>query len=92
MKNIQQKQLIKVWITKYALTQDIFEKEVEICLNSDPTGNMVKANDNFSEYYHGEGKEWHRDYESAKEKAEQMRLDKIKSLKKQIEKLEKLQF
>lgn len=46
----------------------------------------------WNDYYHGEGKEWHRTRESAVAKAEEMRCKKIDSLKKQIEKLEKKRF
>lgn len=48
--------------------------------------------DPFPIYYHGEGNDWHRTKESAIAKAEEMRKKKIASLKKQIEKLEKMEF
>lgn len=80
---------MKVWITKYALTQGIIKSEAEDC------GDRmirVKNENGYFEYYHGEGKEWHKTEESAIEKAEQMRQKKIESLKKQIQKLEKMKF
>ena len=43
-------------------------------------------------YFHGEGREWHRTKESAIDKAEEMRKKKIETMKKQIEKLEKMEF
>ena len=43
-------------------------------------------------FFHGEGKEWHRTKEAAIAKAEEMRQKKIAGLKKQIERLEKLEF
>jgi hypothetical protein len=92
MKNIQEKKMIKVWIIKYALTQGIFERSAEICFYGDSSGNMVVVPGRFDQYYHGKGKEWCEDYESAKQRAEQMKINKIKNLKKQIEKLEKLKF
>jgi hypothetical protein len=41
-------------------------------------------------YFHHEGKEWHRTEAEAKARANKMVLDKIKSLKKQLAKLESL--
>lgn len=82
---------MKVWITKYALTQGIDEVEAEIC-----DSNMIKVKARgtgcIDEYYHGKGKEWHLDRESAVKKAEEMKLKKIASLEKQIKKLKELKF
>lgn len=85
---------IKAWITKYALTDGVFEIEAELSNVSD---NMIceKRKDNSfysNRYFHGEGKEWHRTKESALQKAEQMRIKKIENLKKQIAKFEKMKF
>lgn len=79
---------MKVWITKYALTDRILEKECEDCRNG-----AVKETENpFPTFYHGEGEEWHKTKETAIAKAEEMRQKKIASLKKQIEKLERKKF
>lgn len=79
---------MKVWITKYALTDGIVEKECKDCGDG-----MVKEIENpFPIYYHGEGKDWHRTKESAIQKAEEMRKKKIESLKKKIKKLEEMKF
>jgi len=43
-------------------------------------------------YFHWEGKEWHRTEKEALCRAQEMRDRKIRSLKKQIEKLEKMSF
>lgn len=68
---------MKVWITKYALTKGIFEKEV-IELDDE----IVQESGNiFPVYYHGDGKEWHKTKESAIAKAEEMRRKKIAILK-----------
>lgn len=80
---------MKVWITKYALTQGIIEKEAELCESYD---GMIRVSGKFSYYLHGEGKEWHRTKESAIARAEEMRQKKIESLKKQIQKLEEMHF
>lgn len=69
----------KVFITKYALTEGILEKEAEIC---------NYGNENIRAYVKGEfssyslGKECFRTREQAMERAEKMRLKKIASLKK----------
>ena len=87
---------MKVWITKYALTQGIEEidsnqvKEFEMT----DTGYLCfRRNEKYSfatEIY--SQKEWYRTKESAIKKAEEMRKKKIASLKKQIEKLEEMRF
>ena len=77
---------MKVWITKYALTQGILEREVELPLRDYPT--MIKVCD--LEYYHGS--EWHVTRKAALIEAEQMRGRKIKSLERQLTKLKKLSF
>ena len=84
---------IRVWITKYALTDGI--REAEVSERVDPNVVMIKgvmADGTLDQYFHGEGKEWHRTLESAQLKAEEMRTAKIASLRKQIEKLEGLQI
>lgn len=85
---------MKVWITKYALTKGIFQAEVtSACLETDPTGNMICIKESgFNSYYHGKGKEWHENKESAVKRANEMRNKKIESLKKQIKKLENMKF
>ena len=87
---------MKVWITKYALTQGVEEidsnqvKEFEMT----DTGYLCfRRNGKYSyttELY--SQKEWHRTKEFAIQKAEEMRQKKIASLKKQIEKLERMRF
>lgn len=77
---------MKAWITKHALTKGIYEMEVKSMSEGSVYG---KA---WNEAYHGEGKEWHRTYDSAVATAEEMRKRKITSLKNQIAKLEKMEF
>lgn len=82
---------MKVWITKYALTKGIFEIEAERCITID--NDMIsEAGVNYNTCYHGEGRQWHLTKESAHKQALKMRDAKIKSLQKQIEKLNKLTF
>ena len=84
---MENKPRCKAFITKYALTSGIKEMEVEEL----SPGNIKRLGNNY-DYFHGEGKEWHRTMESAVKRAEEMRVKKIASLKNQIVKLEKLKF
>ena len=78
---------MKVYITKYALTAGIIEADAEIL-----KGDMILINGDWNRCFHGEGKDWHRTFEEAYKKAEQMRIKKIASLKKQLSKYEKMRF
>lgn len=79
---------MKVWISRYALTKGIYEIEAEEISPGDVM-NLGKCSwDN--EYYHGN--DWHRTKQAAIDRAEEMRRMKIQSLKKQLDKLEKLKF
>lgn len=82
---------MKAWITKFALTQGVFTVEGERS-GTTPSMLVVKQENTYSEYYHGEGRDWHLTEESAGVRATQMVKDKIKSLKKQITKIEKMRF
>lgn len=80
-----------VYVTKYALTegiQKVDDTEFGIHVQTMIT---VKSMGCFA-HFHGEGVEWHRTFESAKERACEMRDARIRGLKKQIEKLEKIRF
>jgi hypothetical protein len=80
---------MKVWITKYALTQGILEKEVQIANTCSDLVNVVGES---LETYYGKDREWHLSKDGAINKAEKMRVSKINSLKEQIAKLERLDF
>ena len=82
---------MKVWISKFAFSKGIYELDVEPSLTS-PSMVVCKYANSFPEYFHGEGKEWHRTRDSAVRKAEEMRTRKIAALKRQLSKLEKLSF
>lgn len=82
--------IMKVYISKYALTTGIIEIEAEIC--ESVSMDMIKDINRKSDYYHGEGKEWHRTKESAIRQANTMRERKLKALHTQINKLNKLTF
>lgn len=75
-----------IWITKYALTKGIYTLNVKECKDG-----IVKGPGTW-DFYHGEGKDWHRTPEAATNKALEMRRKKIEWLKRQIAKLEKIKF
>lgn len=79
----------KVYITKYALTKGILEKEARV---SDFGCGRLRAfcNGDYSSY--GIGSEAFYTLEEALNNAEERRNKKIESLKKQINKLENLKF
>ena len=73
----------KVWISKYALGQGIFQRQAEI--HSDGVCKPVNLGWISKSC-------WHKTKEEAIARAEEMRKAKIASLKKQLEKLENLRF
>jgi hypothetical protein len=80
---------MKVWITKYALTIGIYTIEGAVTESTD-TNMLIGKVDGYQVYYHNQ--EWHKTEEEAKQRAEGMRLTKIKSLKKSLAKFEKMKF
>jgi len=86
------KQTESVFITKYALTEGIRQVDVECCeQNTDMK--VCRSNGKWNtEYFHNEGRDWHKTFEGAKQKAEQMKENKIKSLKKSIDRINALSF
>lgn len=81
---------MKAWITKYALTKGIYEITGYLSIHS--PGMIVDDQNPWHGHYHGEGVEWHRRWEDAVVRALEMRDAKIKALRKQITKLEKIEF
>lgn len=76
---------MKIWISKYALTEGLIEKEaVDVGDSMMQVGTM--------QYLFGEGREWHRTRESAAARAEVMRKAKIVSMRKQLARLEAMRF
>lgn len=80
---------MEVWISKYALTRGVFRVIGEQNARSMIT---VRQDNGYPMYYHGEDTDWHRTEADAKAKADRMRITKIASLKKQLDKLEKMKF
>ncbi len=77
---------MKVFITKYALTAGIECREATACTNN---ADLIVSD---RQYFHGEGREWHRTFEDAVKRAEEMRLAKIESLEKSLAKFRALRF
>lgn len=89
---------MKVYVTKYALTKGILELEVESCEHTYQSGavngqGMVSYKGwGMTVYFHGEDRDWHRTFEGAVKKANEMRTAKLKSLDKQHAKIANLEF
>jgi hypothetical protein len=84
---------MKFWITKYALTQGIFQVEAaDPAKDKWPDILSVKQENTYPQHFHGEGRDWHRTEAEAIARANEMVADKISSLKKQLKKLEKTVF
>ena len=84
---------MKAWITKYALTEGIFEVDARVC--GDISQDMIayrRAGDTVESYCHGRGRDWHTSYEGAACRARAMRDAKIRSIEKQIARLRSLEF
>jgi len=78
---------MKVFVTKYALTEGVYVDDVE------PSGvceSMVSSKTRGLTNYHG--KDWHTDRDSALRRAEVMRARKIHSLEDSIARLKGLRF
>ncbi len=82
---------MKVYVTKNALTRGIEELEVELV----PGTSMVRTpnrESGYTQYLHGEGKEWHRTFEAAQIKARELKDKKIISLHRALKKLQETRF
>jgi hypothetical protein len=79
---------IKAWVTKYALTEGIRVVDAKVCGD----GRMIAYGSVGYGSQHAHGKDWHRTPEAALARAEEMRKDKIASLRKNIAKMESMTF
>ena len=77
---------ITAWITRYALTSGIMVAEGEVC--NDISAEMFS----YGSMSPAHGNDWHRTPEAALTRAQEMRLAKIESVKKQLAKLERMTF
>ncbi|MCK5612937.1 hypothetical protein KAR91_64280 [Candidatus Pacearchaeota archaeon] len=88
---MKEEKMFTVWVTKNALTSGIGKHEAETTHSEDMVcvrGN--KANGEYDQHFHG--KDWHTSEKAAKERAEEMRIKKLKSLDKQMKKISALVF
>jgi hypothetical protein len=81
---------ITAYVTKYALTDGIIKVYAEHCVSVSDKMIAFPAGAHSQNYIHGN--DWHFTEGDALAKAEEMRQKKIASLKKQIARLEKLEF
>ena len=80
---------MKVWVTASVFTRGIEEIEGTFFPHNPDTFSEIGT---WGRCLHGLGTEWHQTREAAVARAEQMRLAKIASLRKQITKLEAMSF
>ncbi len=81
---------MKIWNTKYCLTNGITAHEVK-----DEYSNMVvipATDKSYQICLHGEGKEWHKSRSSAVVRAEEVKIKKLISLDKQTKKISAIKF
>lgn len=79
-----------VYITKYALTTGVYSAEADV--NGDMAVQAVQREKGsvYAQYFHG--KDWHLTEDEALDRAEEMRIAKLKSLDKQMKKISALKF
>ena len=87
---MQTRERFQAWVTRYALTEGIWQGEAVVSENEVKTIIFYRADGTGQLYIHGA--DWHRTEEAATKRAEEMRTRKIGSLRKQIAKLEALTF
>ena len=85
-----QEKTISAWISKYALTDGIYEVKATWCRDISEGMISYQRPGLYPETAHG--KDWHRTREAAFARAEEMRVTRIASIKKTLRKLEALRF
>lgn len=81
---------MKVWITKYALTEGVLVFDGSVSESYPTMVTIRRSPAHYWETFHGN--DWHTTWEAALERAEQMRAAKLLSLEKQRKKLMTLEF
>lgn len=82
---------VTAWVTKDAMSVGIIKVSGEVRHDVSSTMFIYRsAGDRYDTYVHG--KEWHRTKQAALARAEEMRVKKIKALKKRLTELEALKF
>jgi hypothetical protein len=102
MKSCHGVEVMRVWITVYALAPNrklrIVEAQARRIGANLPDAIVITSSPRCREEilkdwtFSGEGIDWHRSYQKARNRAEQMRFERIAKLRKQIERLEALEF
>lgn len=83
---MEQDEHITAWVTTWALTRGILRVNGRVCHNI--SSKMLS----FGQHGCAHGKDWHRTPAAAVARAQEMRKDKIASLRKSIKKLESMTF
>ena len=78
--------LATFFVTKYALTKGILQIRGRVCEPS--YGRMLQQDGKSNAYFHGQ--DWHTTLEEARMRASEMRVARIKALKRELAKLEAL--
>lgn len=81
-------EIFEGYVTKYALTSGIEKMTLETSGN----GLAYRPHTSWKTYFYGEGKDWHRTWESAVSRAEKMREARLASLKKSAAKIIAIRF
>lgn len=81
---------MKIYCTKYALTDGVIIYDADI--KEDTEMAVVRKGMGYPLYLHGEGRDWHRTEEAAKDRANAMRDRKLKSIEKQAARLKVMDF
>jgi hypothetical protein len=76
---------MKIFVTKYALTKGILELECEII-----NGKLAKTIETYPQYF--KESEWFYNEEFAIKRSNKMKINKIASLERQLEKLKRMTF
>ncbi len=81
---------MKAYITKYALTSGIYVVDGAIAGHNQGMFCVDRSATTLAQYFHGN--DWHTTWESAEAQAYSMAERKLKSLRKQLKKLEDMEF
>ena len=80
---------MKVYITKYALSDGILERTL---VKADARMAVVERPESINDRDYFHGKDWHYSLEDAQARAREMRDKRLKNLRKQIKKLEAMEW
>lgn len=80
--------LLEVYVTRYALTKGIQKRIVKLTHTPEMVGDSKESH----LFYHGEGDDWHYTLKAAIKRANEMKRKKVENLKKQLYKIEALEF